>query len=201
MGEALSSLIFPFLQNFCDFIEEVTDFATLFVGCAVHHFIINGVSQIISGVGTIISIFGTTAITANTTAVGLNTAAIAGLIAAIEVNTATNFIPFLANGGIVPAFAGGGLIGRAAAGLMIPGNSMSGDRLRLPVDGGRGMIGVNSGELILNRAQQGNLASQLEGGSTAAANTQPFINGEQIYLGLQAYMRRSGLGEIVTAER
>ena len=163
--------------------------------------VINGVSQIISGVGTIISIFGTTAITANTTAVGLNTAAIAGLIAAIEVNTATNFIPFLANGGIVPAFAGGGLIGRAAAGLMIPGNSMSGDRLRLPVDGGRGMIGVNSGELILNRAQQGNLASQLEGGSTAAANTQPFINGEQIYLGLQAYMRRSGLGEIVTAER
>ena len=162
--------------------------------------VINGVSQIISGVGTIISIFGTSAITANTTAVGVNTATMVGLIAALEVNTATNFIPF-ANGGIVPAFAHGGLIGRAAGGLMIPGNSMSGDRLRLPVDGGLGMIGVNSGELILNRAQQGNLASQLEGGVAAAANTQPFINGEQIYLGLQAYMRRSGLGEIVTAER
>lgn len=162
--------------------------------------VINGVSQIISGVGTIISVFGTTAITANTTAVGLNTAAIGGLIAALEFNSATNFFG-LANGGIVPAFAGGGLIGRAAGGMMIPGNSMSGDRLRLPVDGGLGMIGVNSGELILNRAQQGNLASQLEGGVAASANTQPYINGEQIYLGLQAYMRRSGLGEIATAER
>lgn len=163
--------------------------------------VINGVSQIISGVGTIISVFGTSAITANTTAVGLNTAAIAGLIAAIEVNTATNFIPFFAGGGIVPAFVQGGLIGRAAGGMMIPGNSLSGDRLRLPVDGGLGMIGVNSGELILNRAQQGNLASQLEGDVSAASNTQPFINGEMIYLGLQAYMRRSGLGEIVTSER
>ena len=162
--------------------------------------VINGVSQIISGVGTIVSIFGTTAITSNTTAVGLNTAAIGGLIAALEFNSATNFFG-LANGGIVPRFAGGGLIGRAAGGMMIPGNSMSGDRLRLPVDGGRGVIGVNSGELILNRAQQNNLASQLEGGVAAGTNTQPFINGEMIYLGLQAYMRRSGLGEIVTSER
>ena len=127
--------------------------------------VINGVSQIISGVGTIISIFGSAAITANTTAVGLNTAAIGGLIAALEFNTATNFIPFFAGGGIVPAFAQDGLISRAAGGMMIPGNSMSGDRLRLPVDGGRGMIGVNSGELILNRAQQGVIAAELEGGS------------------------------------
>jgi hypothetical protein len=122
--------------------------------------VINGASQIISGVGTIISIFGSTAITANTTAVGLNTAAIGGLIAALEFNSATNFLG-LANGGIVPAFAHGGLIGRAAAGMMIPGNSMSGDRLRLPVDGGRGMIGVNSGELILNKSSQNSLAASL----------------------------------------
>ena len=163
--------------------------------------VINGASQVISGIGTLISLFGTGAMTANTTAVGLNTAAIGGLIAALEFNTATNFIPFFAGGGIVAAFAHGGLIGRAAGGMLIPGNSFSGDNLRLPVDGGRGMIGVNSGELILNRSQQNNLASQLEGGAAAAERTQPFINGEQIYLGLQAYMRRSGLGEIVTAER
>ena len=162
--------------------------------------VINGVSQIISGVGTIISVLSTSSMTANTAALGANTFAIGALITALELNTATNIFPF-ANGGIVPAFAHGGLIGRAAGGLMIPGNSMSGDRLRLPVDGGLGMIGVNSGELILNRAQQGNLASQLEGGVASGTNTQPFINGEQIYLGLQAYMRRSGLGEIVTAER
>ena len=156
--------------------------------------VINGVSQIISGVGTIISIFSTSAMTANTIALG-------ALTSAVWASVVSNAIPFFSGGGVVPTFAQGGLIGRAAGGLMIPGNSMSGDRLRLPVDGGLGMIGVNSGELILNRAQQGNLASQLEGGVAAGTNTQPFINGEQIYLGLQAYMRRSGLGEIVTAER
>jgi hypothetical protein len=191
--------------------------------------VINGVSQIISGVGTIISVLSTSAMTANTAALGANTFAIGTLITALELNTATNIIPF-ANGGVVPAFAQGGLIGRAAGGMMIPGNSMSGDRLRMPVDGGRGMIGVNSGELILNKssqnslaasllqaeslvdsisdyrvslgnAQQMSMASELEGGAAAAENTQPFINGEMIYLGLQAYLRRSGLGEIVTAER
>jgi len=192
--------------------------------------VINGVSQIISGVGTIISIFGTTAITSNTTAVGLNTAAIAGLIAAIEVNTATNFIPFLANGGIVPAFAHGGLIGRAAGGLMIPGNSMSGDRLRLPVDGGRGMIGVNSGELILNKssqnslaadllnaealigsikdysvslgnAQQGILAQELEGGGMQNLKLDTIIRGEDIRLVLNNNGRRTGRGEYVQTNR
>ena len=160
--------------------------------------VINGVSQIISGVGTIISVFGTSAITANTTAVGLNTAAIAGLIAAIEVNTATNIIPFFAGGGIVPAFAHGGLIGRAAGGMMIPGNSLSGDRLRLPVDGGLGMIGVNSGELILNRAQQGNLASQLEGGGIGNLHLDTVISGEDIRLVLNNNGRRTGRGEYVT---
>ena len=143
--------------------------------------VVNGVSQIITGVGSIISIFGTTALTANTTAVGLNTAAVTALIAALEINTATNFFP-LARGGIV----------RAAGGFSVPGNNYSGDRVPAL---------LNSGELVLNKAQQGNLASQLEGGVAAGANTQPFINGEMIYLGLQAYMRRSGLGEIVTSER
>jgi hypothetical protein len=193
---------------------------------------INGVSQIISGVGTIISVFQTSAITANTIALG-------ALTSAVTANTFAKFIPFFSGGGVVPAFAhggtipkfaDGGLIGRAAGGMMIPGNSMSGDRLRMPVDGGRGVIGVNSGELILNRsstntlaasllqaeslvdsisdyrvslgnAQQMSMASELEGGAAAAENTQPFINGEMIYLGLQAYLRRSGLGEIVTAEK
>ena len=143
--------------------------------------VINGVSQIISGVGTIISIFGTTALTANTTALGVNTAAITALIAAIELNTATNIIPF-AKGGIV----------HAAGGFKVPGNNFSGDLVP---------AALNSGELVLNKAQQGNLASQLEDIGHGSEDSQPFINGEMIYLGLQAYMRRSGLGEIVTAER
>ena len=80
---------------------------------------------------------------------------------------------------------------------MIPGNSMSGDRLRLPVDGGRGMIGVNSGELILNRAQQGNLASQLQGGM-GAMQLSAIITGEQLRLVLNNNGRRTGRGEYVT---
>ena len=145
--------------------------------------VINGVSQIISGVGTIISIFGTTAITANTTAVGLNTAAIGGLIAAIEFNTASNFIPFFANGGIIP---------HAANGYFVGGNSFSGDNTP---------IMANAGELVLSKSQQGNLASMLTDEERGGGNAQPYLDGEKIYLGLQAYMRRSGLGEIVTSER
>lgn len=149
--------------------------------------VVNGVSQIISGVGTIISIFGTTALTANTTAVGLNTAAITALIAALEVNTATNLIPGLSTGGMI----WGGKVLRAATGTVVPGN--------YGFDAVPALL--TSGELVLNKAQQGNLASQLEDIGRGSEDSQPFINGEMIYLGLQAYMRRSGLGEIVTAER
>jgi hypothetical protein len=46
--------------------------------------------------------------------------------------------------------------------MLIPGTSYSGDKLRMPVDGGRGVIGVNSGELILNMSSQNNLASALK---------------------------------------
>jgi hypothetical protein len=159
--------------------------------------VVNGVSQIISGVGAIISIFGTTAITANTTAVGLNTAAVLGLMSAIEFNTASNFIPFFSNGGIVPKFAGGGLIGKAAGGMLIPGNSFSGDNLRMPVVGG-GMIGVNSGEVILNQAQAGVIASALEGGGMPNLQLEATIRGEDIKLALNNNSRRTGRGEYVT---
>ena len=158
--------------------------------------VISGVSQIISGVGTIISIFGTSALTVNTAAVNANTFSIGALIAALETNTATNFLPF-ANGGIVPAFAHGGLIGRAAAGMMIPGNSMSGDRLRMPVDGGRGMIGVNSGELILNRAQQGVIAQELEGGGFDNLQLDARVSAEDIIFILNNNGNRRGYGDFI----
>lgn len=96
-------------------------------------------------------------------------------------------------------FARGGIVGKAAGGMMIPGNSFSGDNLRLPVAGG-GMIGVNAGELILNRAQQGNLAAQLSTPSGSAMGGQPYVSGENIYLGVNNYSRRSGRGELVTTE-
>ena len=131
---------------------------------------------------------------------------IASLATIVAVTSTTKSVPLigwlLAGGGIVPAFANGGLIGKAAGGMMIPGNSYSGDNLRMPVDGGRGWIGVNSGELILNRSQQNNLANALEGGNNNnVENRQPYVNGELIYLGLNNYLKRTGRGEIVVSKR
>ena len=97
-------------------------------------------------------------------------------------------------------YANGGLIGKAANGMLI-GNSYSGDNLRLPVNGG-GFIGVNAGELILNRAQQGVIADALEGGN-ALQNLQlnAVIKGEQIRLVLNNNGRRTGRGEYVQTNR
>jgi len=80
--------------------------------------------------------------------------------------------------------------GKYAEGGIIPGNSYSGDNL---------MASVNAGELILNRAAQGNLASQLQGAGQQQGGSTPFVSGEQIYLGLSNYLRRSGRGELLTA--
>ena len=74
---------------------------------------------------------------------------------------------------------------------------MSGDNLRMPLIGG-GMIGVNSGELILNQAQQGVLASLLESGESAGVTeSQPYVTAETVYVGLRNYANRRGGGEII----
>ena len=105
---------------------------------------------------------------------------IATTVIAIEaISAADAFIPF-AHGGIVP---------HAANGYFIPGTNYSGDRTP---------IMANAGELVLNRAQQGNLASQLEGGNAQGGASQPYATGEVIYLGVSNHLRRSGQGEIVT---
>ena len=155
--------------------------------------VIEGVMAVIQGVQTIIGI-------TQTTALATNTAALLSLEVAIWANTASSLIPF-ANGGIVPAFANGGLIGKAAGGMLIPGNSFSGDNIRLPVDGGRGMIGVNSGELILNKSQQNNLANAIQGNSFENLNLTATIRGEQIRLALNNNGRRTGRGEYVQSNR
>ena len=127
------------------------------------------------------------------------TMAIQSLAAVTATTSALKAIPiigwFLHNGGMVPAFANGGLIGKAAGGMMIPGNSFSGDNLRLPVDGGRGMIGVNSGELILNKAQQGNLASQLQDGGNGGnvGRSMATIESDQIRIVLQNGAQAKGM--------
>ena len=99
---------------------------------------------------------------------------------------------------IIPGMANGGVIGKAAGGMLIPGSSFSGDNLRMPVDWGRGMIGVNSGELILNAAQQNNVAGKLQGAGAGNIHVTGELQGEKIYLAANRYLRRSGKGELVT---
>ena len=87
-----------------------------------------------------------------------------------------------------------------ANGGVIPGNSMSGDNLRGMTPDGT-VYGLNSQEIILNRAQQGNLASQLEGGGMENLQLDTVISGESIQLVLNNRGRRTGRGEYVQSKR
>ena len=74
-------------------------------------------------------------------------------------------------------FAEGGIVG---------GNSYSGDNIY----GGGAM--VNSGELVLNKAQQGNLASQLQGNGLQNLNVAGRIKGTDIILSVDRSLQLQG---------
>lgn len=81
--------------------------------------------------------------------------------------------------------------GSYAEGGIVPGNSFSGDRLT---------ANVNSGELILNRAQQSAIAAQLSrGNSMQNMHLTATIKGTDIQLALNNTARQQGRGTYVTA--
>jgi hypothetical protein len=100
---------------------------------------------------------------------------ISSTLAAIQTISA---IKLWANGGVV----------HAESGNIVPGNNFSGDMVPSM---------LNSGELILNRAQQGNIASQLQNNQKSGPQL-AHVSGEQIYIAMSNYLRRSGKGELVT---
>ena len=108
-------------------------------------------------------------------------AATATMISTIAtIHNATGF----AQGGIVDG-RGGGFVG---------GMAYSGDNV--------GNVRLDSGELVLNRAQQNNLANQLEGGSVwQNLVLETVISGEDIRLVLNDNGRRTGRGEYVQTNR
>ena len=112
-------------------------------------------------------------------------AAIAGgLTTMISTISAIHSATGYAQGGIVDG-RGGGFVG---------GMAYSGDNI--------GNVRLDSGELVLNRSQQNNLANALEGGNnTTVDNRQPYVNGELIYLGVNNYLKRTGRGEIVVSKK
>ena len=150
--------------------------------------VMQSVMQVIQGVHAIIQLLSTTSMAANTTAIGLNTAAIGGLIAALEVNTATSFIPFLANGGF-------GKLPHASSGRLIPGNSFSGDNIFA------GGAWVNSGELVLSRSQQGVLASELQGSGMQNFNLETRVDGRDLVIVMNNDGTARGRGELVRTNR
>ena len=88
-------------------------------------------------------------------------------------------------------YAQGGIVDGSNGGF-VGGSQFSGDQV--------GNVRLNSGELVLSRSQQFNLASQLEGdGNQGTTPSRPYVSGELIYLGLNNYLRRSGRGEIITS--
>lgn len=75
--------------------------------------------------------------------------------------------------------------GSYASGGIVPGNSYSGDNMT---------ANVNSGELILNRAQQESVAAQLQGGAVQTVNVQGMISGSDIILAIKNRQNEIGMG-------
>jgi len=135
--------------------------------------VIQSLCSIIQGVNTVISVFSASAMTANTAAIMANTAA-------LTTNSVLQFWPF-AGGGIVPHAANGTVAGSHFSGDVTP-------------------IMANAGEVVLNKAQTNHLANELttrDNGS--GGNGRPYVDGETIYLGLSAYLKSTGRGEIMTS--
>lgn len=78
--------------------------------------------------------------------------------------------------------------GSYAEGGVVRGGAFAGDAVP---------IMANAGEVVLNAAQQQNLAGQLQP-RDMGGERQPYTNGEMMFLGISNYLKRSGKGEIVT---
>ena len=76
-----------------------------------------------------------------------------------------------------------------AEGGMVNGSTYSGDQIP---------IMANAGEVVLTKAQQGNLASQLQGGGLQNLKLDGVITGENIHIVHNRYLSRTGQGELVT---
>ncbi len=115
----------------------------------------------------------TTATIANTSAALTNTAAKSGEAVAEAVSSGAK-LPFPANvaaiaAGVAAVVSALAIVGSFSNGGIVGGNSPSGDRL---------LARVNSGEMILNKAQQQRLYEALNGGGLSL---RPFANGGIAY--------------------
>ena len=87
-----------------------------------------------------------------------------------------------------------------ANGGIVKGNSYSGDNITAMIDGGAGgFAGLNAGEIVLNKAGQSNLASQLtDGGGLGNLRLTTEISAESLRILLNNNGRRTLRGELAT---
>ena len=83
-----------------------------------------------------------------------------------------------------------------AEGGIVKGNSYSGDNVGALVDGSQ-FVGLNAGEIVLSKSQQSNLANALQTSPIEASERQSYVRGQDIYLGLQNYLKATGRGQLV----
>jgi hypothetical protein len=88
-------------------------------------------------------------------------------------------------------FANGGIYDGPSG--FVPGNKFSGDN----VMANGGTVGLNSGELILNRAQQGVIAQELEGGGLGDLQLELRVDAEEFIIMLNNNGKRRGLGRLI----
>lgn len=81
------------------------------------------------------------------------------------------------------------LTGYAEGGFVRGNNSYSGDNVP---------IMANEGELVLTKAMQGNLASQMRDNGGFGDNFHAVLTGENIHIVHSRYLKRTGQGELVT---
>ena len=106
-------------------------------------------------------------------------------------STGWGWLPFLAAGAAAMATTIStihSLTGYAEGG-MVNGSTYSGDQIP---------IMANAGEVVLTKAQQGNLASQLQGGGLQNLKLDGVITGENLHIIHNRYLQRTGQGELVT---
>ena len=83
-----------------------------------------------------------------------------------------------------------------AEGGIIKGNSYSGDNIGGLVDGSH-MVGLNAGEIVLNQAQQSNVAHGLQGGAFGGMRLSARLDGKDLLLSIDRTGQTLGYGQLV----
>lgn len=94
--------------------------------------------------------------------------------------------------GIIPGYARSGIVPHAANGYFVPGNHYSNDVTP---------VMANAGELILNKAAQGNLASQLNGGGLGNLHLETIVSGRDLRIVLNNEAQGRLKGKYVTSNK